>query len=309
MDCFDLHCDTAAVLFNINEPLACNGCHISLEKTAAYGRYGQLAAIWSDSRFGNAECWDRFIAISDDFAERAKKAGAAVCSDALQIDEAFDAGKRAFIPAVEDARILCGDIKRLDVMRERGVRFLTLVWSGETELGGAHNTEAGLTSFGERVVDRCFGIGIVPDLSHASDAMAAQVIELALRRGRLVVATHSNARALCGHRRNLTDDLFRGIIETGGIVGLNLYAAFLCDTGEADAAAAAEHIMHWRSVGGTGHISVGADFDGIDKTPADIRDASELPALEGALLRAGLDRKETDAVLFDNAYAFMRANL
>ena len=304
MKLFDLHCDTASELYNQKLPLADGPLHISLAKTAPYENYVQIAAVWCDRRLSDEEVWERFWRITDSFSAEIRPS-----PDAFLYDGTNDwlgaarAGKRVFLYAVEDARLLGGELSRLDLLYGRGVRFLTLEWGGLTCIGGSHDTDAPLTDFGRAVVRRCFALGIIPDVSHASRAVTAEVIALAGEAKRPILATHSNSFSVMPHSRNLTDAEFRAIAALGGVVGVSLAPQHLC-AGPCTIADAAAHILHYLSVGGEDALCLGCDFDGIGKTPEGLEDVSRLPALAEYLCAHGVRPDVVDKIFFENAYRF-----
>ena len=215
---FDTHCDTAYELFHRGVHLDANeGCHISLDKAACYERYAQYYAVWSNRRLDDEACWQDFLKIAANFkAELARIPDQAVqVTNASELESAVKAGKHAAILAVEDARLTAGKIERLDELYARGVRYLTLLWGGDTCIGGSHNTENGLTDFGKAVAKRCFELGIVPDISHASEQSVDDLLPIAYACGKPFIATHSNSHALYPHTRNLRDRHFAAIKELG----------------------------------------------------------------------------------------------
>ena len=230
MRLFDLHCDTLLCVHNQQLPLSSNPFHVDIEKTAPYESYVQIGAVWSEKRLGNDTAWEHFLRVSDGTAKTLRQTPHTVQAiNAAGIRDAVLNGTRAFILAVEDARILNGYLSRVDVLYERGVRFLTLLWSGRTCIGGSHNTDAPLTEFGRAVVRRCFERGIIPDVSHASRAVTDEVLKMGREAGKPVIASHSNSFSVYEHTRNLTDDEFRTIAELGGIVGLSMVPPHLTD--------------------------------------------------------------------------------
>lgn len=157
------------------------------------------------------------------------RAGQARCSPvqtARRWPAAFAGGRRAAILSVENGSALEGNLSRLEVFHRDGVRFLTLTWFGENELGFGSLAGGKLKPFGCEVVKKLPEYGIVPDISHLSDEGVAEVF--ALTDGPLV-ATHSNVRSQNGHCRNLTNAQIREISARGGLIGLNLCRAFLSE--------------------------------------------------------------------------------
>ena len=307
----DLHCDTFKVLSDTGADLASNDLSISLDKAAAFHPYIQTAAVWSDSRCSDEECWRRFLRVADDMeAQLAKYAGrASLCRSAADLDRNSADGIASFIYAVEDARILCGNLARLDVLYERGVRFLTLTWSGETIVGGSFDTDTGLTDFGKAAVRRALELGIVPDISHASRKTAADALAIAEEMERPIVATHSNSQSVMPLPRNLTDEEFLRVARLGGIVGISFAAAHLTAAETCTADTVIAHIRHYFDLGGEDHVALGCDFDGIDRAPEGLEDISKLGYLADTMQKAGFTGQQIDKVFYANASAFMRRNL
>lgn len=308
MNLFDLHCDTPYELSHKNASLTENDLHISLNKTAPYSAYIQSAAVWSDCRLSDEDAFSEYLRISEAFSRQVNACENAILGyTAEDLRYARSSGKRCFICAVEDARILAGDLSRLDVLKERKVRFLTLMWAGESCIGGSHDTSAPLTDFGRDVVEKCFSLGIVPDLSHASRAVTAQVLEIAEERKMPVIATHSNSFAVHLHTRNLTDKEFRAIADNGGIVGISLCPEHLTNDA-CDMAAVVRHIRHYLHLGGEDCLCLGCDFDGISETPDGLNDVSCLTHLADHLRREMIPSRVIDKLFFDNAYGFAVEN-
>ena len=298
-DVIDLHCDTLTELESRRCGASDSSLHITPEKAAAFGRYIQVGAVWTDCRLTDEQAWERFDRVVDHYVSLYG------VPQVMDVPEALGSD-RAVILAVEGARLLAGDISRLDHLYERGVRILTLEWAGEDCIGGAWDTEAGLTAFGFEVVSRCFELGIVPDVSHASRKVTANVLTLARERGKAVIASHSDSYSVCPHERNLTDDEFREIASLGGVVGISMCPQHLAG----DTAALGDviaHVRHYLKLGGEQTVVLGCDFDGIETTPEGIADISALPRLYDALT-GEFGEAQAKRVFFDNAYDFLKNN-
>ena len=306
---FDLHCDTPHEIYRNNAHLDENDLHVSLNKAAALSRYAQVMAIWTPKKFDDEKGFLNFNKVMDHLNVELYRLRdrVQICYHGEDVVEAWDQGKTAAFLAVEDARLLNNDISRLKVLYGRGVRFLTLCWGGSSCIGGSHDTQDGLTPFGELVVQCCFAMGIIPDLSHASDATAAQVLGMAREAGKPVIATHSNSRTVYNHSRNLTDEQFCAIRDLGGIVGISMCTPHLTDTKKAPATIETllKHIDHYIDLGGEYTVAFGGDLDGISHGPEGIRDISDVPAIEEAMIAHGYHRELIDNILWRNAYNFV----
>lgn len=193
---------------------------------------------------------------------------------------------------------------------KRGVRLFGLVHSYDTAVASSsgytfRTTEYGLTRRGKELVRRIAAWGGIVDVSHASDATTADVLALAEARGSVVVASHSNARALANHSRNLTDAQIRAIAETGGVIGVAFHTPFLSTRPEATLDDVVAHVLHVRKVGGIRAVALGSDFEGGIRPPAELRDVRGFVALAEALRRAGLSEAEVRQVFGQNAERVM----
>jgi len=188
---------------------------------------------------------------------------------------------------------------------KRGLRIVGLVHTYANELasssGDAPPKSYGLTELGGTFVRRAFSLGLVIDVSHASDRATFDVIAIAREGHGVVVATHSNARALADHPRNLTDAQIRDIAATGGVIGVNFHGPFLARGRKATLGDVVRQIEHLREVAGVEHVAIGSDFEGDIHPPAELADASRFPRLARALLRAGFDDDGVRKIFGDNA--------
>lgn len=310
---FDLHCDTVYELNKKNESLASNTCKIALDKLTPYQSYAQFFAAWCSTKLTDDEGFDAFGRLADlldaqlaipEITERMTRV-----TTAAQMDAALQSGRHAAILAVEDARILGGDLSRLDVLAARGVRYLTLCWGGETCIGGSHDTTAGLTDFGKEVVRRCFALGIVPDISHTNAASAADALEIAVACGKPVIASHSNAYSVYSHSRNLRDEHFIALRDLGGLVGLNFCRPHLWNPEEETVTVShlIRHLEHFLSLGGENTVAIGADWDGAS-LPDGISTIADAQKLAEEMARLGYTDELIHKIFFDNALAFFKRN-
>jgi membrane dipeptidase len=218
--------------------------------------------------------------------------------------ERKDAAVRTWF-AFEGAAPLAADPRAVDDWVKRGVRIFGLVHTYDNALatssGAGGDGTRGLTDAGREVVHRVHARGGVVDVSHASDAATDEMIALAKKDGAPVVATHSNARSLAPHPRNLTDDQIRRIGETGGVVGVNFHSRFLTARGRARLGDVVEQIQHMTSVAGVDHVAIGSDFEGDILPPPELRDVGGFPRLARALTDAGMIAADIAKVFGGNA--------
>ena len=146
-----------------------------------------------------------------------------------------------------------------------------------------------MSPLGRDFIRELESFGIYADVSHLSDAAFWDLVRMA---NRPIVASHSNSRALCPHPRNLTDDQFCAIRDTGGVVGMNFYLHFV---GDASMDSFLRHMEHFLDLDGEKTICMGGDFDGCEELAAGLRDVQDVPKIYQALK----DRGYSDALLED----------
>ena len=326
MRIFDLHCDTvdALALRDVSATfsdqlgnattgdLADNSLHLAGNRMRAVSDgWAQCYAVWvPDDLTGTGlsplgfydRCQHYFAgqmeAHPDVFAQ-ARHAG--------DVEQALSAGKVAALLTVENATPVTS-LDVLDRMAADGVRMITLTWNGANQIAGGAQEPGGLTSFGKQVVRRMGELGITVDVSHLSDQGLADVL---VATDAPLVASHSNARAMCNQPRNLTDSQFRAIAERGGLVGINYYRAFIREMSEGEAASPTRevtfdelsaHIEHFLDLGGEKVLALGSDFDGSE-VPAWLDGCEQVPSLIDRLAsRFGADIAH--GIAYDNAASF-----
>ena len=284
----DLHCDTLYELYKKKLTYQNDRLHLRADFENAFAVHTQVFAIWTEHRLTPDDAWNQFLAIRK------------------YMDTAELPPNLHSVLAVEGGALLGDDLSRLDQMRALGVRLLTLVWQDTCCMGGAFNTDIGLTEFGKAAVERCFSLGIHPDLSHASDRMFFEVAELSDAANKPLLATHSNSRFVCDHRRNLTDEMFRAVCQSGGVAGISMAAIHLQKQGDATIDDVLRHIEHYCSLGGEDHVCLGCDFDGISSSPAEIHTMYDLPRLADALCRLGYSECQIEKIFYRNADNFLK---
>ncbi|NDV67385.1 membrane dipeptidase [Dysgonomonas sp. 25] len=212
-----------------------------------------------------------------------------------EADKLKKEGRKAIFLGIENGHALEGNLDNLDLFRKMGVVYLTLCHNGANDICDSAIGEplhAGLSQFGEKVVERMNAIGMVIDLSHASESTFYDVIG---NSSVPVVASHSSARALCDHPRNLTDDQIRAIASAGGVVQVCLYSDFLVKEGKATLMDAVDHIEHIIRIGGIEAVGIGSDFDGGGGIEG-CEGANELINITVELLRRGYTEEQIAAI-------------
>ena len=291
---FDMHADTIDVLGmkshapyanfdnKFSGSLADTNAQVSANRMGGV-RWAQCYAIWIPDAEGDEQpdisaiewyregvAWfkQQMEELSDTFTHVRK------FSD---IPSILDEGKVAAILTVENAACLDAGIEVVDEFERDGVLVAGVTWNYRNVLGSGNvYPDQGLSQLGREYVAALEEHGIVADVSHLNEKGFWELDEIATKP---YVATHSNARSVCNHLRNLTDEQFGALTARGGVVGLNLHEGFVHEGGFAytfDELAA--HVDHWLSLGGEDHIALGTDRDGAD-IPTWLADCSAHQAL------------------------------
>lgn len=301
---FDLHCDTLYECLMRDRSLYGNDLQLSLERGLGNFPWIQCFAIWMPDEYRGPKAIDYFDRTYDTFKNEALLHSAYImqCQSAEDFKRAEKEQKCGAILTVEGGSAAAGSIERIWYMAALGVKIMTLTWNGTNEIGDGANVKdgTGLTEFGKKAVAEMEYTGIVVDVSHACDALFYDVASLAKKP---FIATHSNSRTVCNHRRNLTDEQFCTIRDAGGIVGLNFCKFFLKEDGNSDLVDIQKHIDHFLSLGGENMICIGSDFDGTDM-PGNITGIESMEPLYEALLKQNYSQSLVDSIFFGNAYKF-----
>lgn len=204
----------------------------------------------------------------------------------LQVRTAEDAGnvlkhKAATLLAIEEGGAIDGSLEALRCLYELGVRAMTLTWSNRNDIADGINEEAtgsGLTHFGKQVVAEMNRLGMLVDVSHISTAGFWSVIETSTKP---IIATHSNAKSLCSHPRNLNDEQIKALAQNGGLAGITFAGQFLEeDWRNACIESVYKHIDYMLNlIGNDDHIGFGSDFDGISHPPYNIHGVQDYKPL------------------------------
>ncbi|MGI6449437.1 MAG: dipeptidase [Desulfitobacteriia bacterium] len=201
---------------------------------------------------------------------------------------------------VEGGEILGESLFMLDLIYRLGVRSIGLTWNERNALAdgvGEIGSKGGLSNFGLKVIARMNALGIIIDVSHLNEAGFWDVIA---KTDKPIIASHSCARALCDHPRNLDNRQLRAIAEVGGLVGVNFCQDFLSETGQAGIDDVVKHICYIAEVAGVDCVGFGSDFDGIPSTPQGLEDASKLPLLLEKLRNCGFKEEDLTKISHGN---------
>lgn len=306
---FDLHCDTPVQLYGSGELLRENTGHVDLRRAAALERYTQFFAFCcvydaQGKQLSQDDAAKLFQASLEWFREdlqnicRGEQCSPAVCNYFSLPAGEHCSPLQAFRPllSVEGPEVIDCDPARLAWLQEQGFRMTTLTWNYKNKLAGSCWTGEGLTDLGRAFVREAQRLGIVIDVSHLSEQAFWDLVDITTKP---IVASHSNSRACCACPRNLTDDQFRAIRDLGGLVGMNLYAPFLSESGKASFDDVRRHLDRWLNLGGEQTVALGGDLDGCDVLPEGFTGIESYPRLAEFL-----SAFDTEALFYSNAEHF-----
>ena len=215
------------------------------------------------------------------------------------VESVYKSGKIGALMSIEEGGVLGGDLDKLKQAYQDGVRLITLTWNYPNGLGEPHCGEQHkkLTQKGIEFVEAMQDLGIIVDCSHLNDAGTEQLGDIL---DVPFVASHSNAREVTAHTRNLPDNLIKLIANKGGVIGLNFAQSFLGTSPVSRIEDIVKHGLYLINKGGEDVVALGTDFDGI-KPNTEIKDASEMYRLYDAFREAGLSVDQCEKLFWKNA--------
>lgn len=221
------------------------------------------------------------------------------------VPERPEPGVTYTLSTIEGGEALEGSIERLHEFYARGVRVVTLLWNHENELGhpAAHGGKEGLKPQGRLLVREMRRLGVAIDVSHLNDRGFYDLADMGVR----LMASHSNARALHEHPRNLTDEQLKLLAQSGGFVGINFYPAFLSASRAVSVGDITRHTDYIMNLTGEGCVGFGSDFDGIDSKPTGIETPADFPKIAAAFEAKGYSPECIDGICSNNLMRFLCA--
>ena len=304
----DLHCDTVTRAFDEGCELRENLLHIDLKRRQNAGGGIQNFALFLNAKKLHEKGEDIFkkARLYLEFYKQQIKENEDIVMPAgsfREIKRCLSKGKLAAVLTLEEGAVCKGEIENLRFFYQNGVRMMTLTWNYSNELAAAcgEKEDYGLTYLGVQFVGEMEKLGMIVDVSHLSDKGIYMMGKIAKKP---FVASHSNARMVCPHRRNLTDEMIHIIADKGGVIGLNFYEEFLCPgfrnlSLKEQRVSLAQHVKHIQNVGGEEVLAIGSDFDGIDTNPL-LPEVSVIPDTREMLHGEGISWRVLDKMYFGN---------
>ena len=269
---FDSHCDTPIELWKRKQDLNDTDCCISSSQMREVEEYGQFFAFCTlFSGVPQLDC-EQVLQMSYEYFLQQLSQNSSdmmLCKKGSDYHIATAQKKCAAFLALEGAEAIGCDPGKLDDLRAKGFGMINLTWNKNNALAGCAVLDGdGLTKQGKEFVRMAQSLGMLIDVSHVSDRAFWDIMDITQMP---VVASHSNSRKLCEHRRNLTDEQFRTICDCGGYIGVNLYVPFLTKSPTADFEDVYRHLDHFLTISGGGNVGLGGDLDGCDLLPDELK--------------------------------------
>ena len=308
---FDFHCDTALMLLgdDLNQAgsLRKNNGHIDLERAVKLGGYAQCFACFTTDIPELVHGISPIVLFERELAtiQREVDKNSDLISIAYSVDEIEENranGKMSAILTLEGTAGIDYNPALLEDLWAIGFRVTSLGWNERNPLTGSNVTGGGLTDLGREYVKEAQRLGMRVDVSHISDEGFWDILKITEAP---ILATHSNSRTVHNHSRNLTDDMFRAIRETGGVAGYNACRDFTGENPNLDTVC--DHILHFLELDPDGkHIALGGDLDGVETMPDGFEGVQSYPALARKLLDRGLTEENVMDIFWNNAIRVMK---
>ena len=315
MNIVDFHCDTISELYNIKQNgedinLRKNRLHLDIEKMKKSNYMLQVFASYVDLGSNNKpleSCLSYIDLLYDEIQKNKDDIGIVYTYE--DILKNIEKNRMSALLSIEEGGVCKGNLSLLRNFYRLGVRMMTLTWNYENGLaysnGHFYNEKKGerkgLKDKGFEFINEMEKLGIIIDVSHLSDDGIYDVYNNTTKP---FIASHSNARSVCSHQRNLTDDMIRKIGDRGGLIGINFYSSFLNNNYKSSDTSKIEdiikHMKYISNIGGIDCVGIGSDFDGID-CPLEFENSSKMQLIYDEMKKTGFREEDIEKVFYKNA--------
>jgi len=315
----DSHCDTPSLLSE--------NCDLSLESARGHVDFPRMRRAGVDASFfalyipAEIPCGDEAFSYASHLLELTQKAVgdhpdiAAFATDAASARSNKSKGLLSIFLGLENGSPIGNDFSRLEWFYDKGVRYVTLCHNADNQIcdsAAQDSTYGGLSLFGRKLLGRMNEMGMIIDCAHISDRSFFDIIRLSRK---AVVSTHSSCRALCPHRRNMSDEMIRALADNGGVIQINFYPLFIDKDYLADPEHSplpsykrvVDHIDHAVKIGGIDHVGIGSDFDGIEVCPKGLEDISCMGVIFDEMRARGYSERDIEKVAGENFLRVLNA--
>lgn len=315
MKIVDFHCDTISQLYDIrksgeNINFKKNKLHLDIEKMKKGDYMLQVFASYVDLGSNNKpleSCLSYIDLLYDEVEKNKDDIGIVYTYE--DILKNIENNKMSALLSIEEGGVCKGNLSLLRNFYRLGVRMMTLTWNYENELSYPNgcfydeekNERKGLKEKGFEFINEMESLGMIIDVSHLSDDGIYDVYN---NTSKPFIASHSNARNVCSHQRNLTDDMIKKIGERGGVIGVNFYSSFLNNNYKSNDISKIEDIInnikYISNTGGIDCVGIGSDFDGID-CPLEFENSSKMQLIYDEMKKSGFREEDIEKVFYKNA--------
>lgn len=293
----DTHCDTLYMRALQPDRVPC----VTMEAMKRGGMSLQTCTLFAGTKGVSDHPYDKAMAEYAAFERLQETQGWTRVDSPLEAKD----GEVKILLSIEGGEIFEGSVERVREFYDRGIRMAALTWNNENEIGypAKGGSDQGIKPQGWEILKAMAQLRMAADTSHLNEAGFWNLID---RHSQPPMASHSCAKALCPHFRNLTDEQIRAMVKRGGWIGVNFYPAFLTGKGKASVRDIADHIDHMCQLGAQKHVGFGSDFDGIECTPVDCQSPADVPAILEELRRRGYDEEAVEDIAGRNFLAYYR---
>ena len=293
----DTHCDTLYMRALQPGETPC----VTMGNMKRGGMSLQTCTLFAGSKGMSDHPYDKAMAEYAAFERLADQEGWTRVDSPLEAEE----GKVKILLSIEGGEIFEGSVERVREFYDRGIRMAALTWNNENEIGysAKSGSKEGIKPRGWDILREMAALRMAADTSHLNEAGFWDLID---RHSQPPMASHSCAKALCPHFRNLSDEQIRAMAARGGWIGVNFYPRFLREDGKASVRDIADHIDHMCQLGAQKNVGFGSDFDGIEYTPVDCTSPADIPAILEELRRRGYGEADIAAIAGGNFLDYYR---
>lgn len=293
----DGHCDTISLLTEKKLELISNNLHIDLHRMKKLGNCVQLFAVFVNVNKIKTSPLVYTIKLIDKLYSQVNEYSSMIeiaytYNDIMRITQS---NKICAVISIEGGEALEGDLSVLRMLYRLGVRCIGLTWNHKNQIGCGvlEEIDTGLSGFGIEVVKEMNNLGIIIDVSHLSELSFWHVVNYSTQP---IIASHSNARKICSHKRNLNDDQITALAKGGGVIGINFYPPFLNNSGSAAIDDIIKHIDYIAGLVGIECVGLGSDFDGIELVPRGVEEVSKVNNIFNELAKRNYTQQQIDNI-------------